>query len=146
MLSADRLLRVLVIETPKGSVGMAAEASFWENLLPTGGGRPRADKRGVYVGEALPPVPRKLADKIQAWEFIEMTELLPEFWAQKLEEKEGQYGSSSSRRKRPVTDLKTWLQCFAIYVGMLLAKRPEAVPELVSYMVAIIPLQKTMLA
>ena len=140
MLSADRLLRVLVIETPKGGDGMAAEAvaGFWENLLPTGGGRPRADKRGVYVGEALPPVPRKLADKIQAWEFIEMTELLPEFWTQKLEEKEEQSGSSSSRRKRPVTDL--------IYVGMLLAKHPEAVPELVSYMVAIIPLQKTMLA
>ena len=140
MPSADRLLRVPVIETPKGSDGTAAEAvaSFWENLLPTGGGRPRADERGVYVGEALPPVPRKLADKIQAWEFTEMTELLPEFWAQKLEEKEGQPGSGSSRRKRPVTDLKTWLQCFAIYVGVLSAKHPEAVPELMSYMVAII--------
>ena len=35
-------------------------------------------------------------------------------------------------------DLKTWLQCFAIYVGVLSAKHPEAVPELMSYMVAII--------
>ena len=67
-----------------------------------------------------------------------MTELLPEFWAKKLEEKEGQPGSGSSRRKRPVSDLKSWLQCFAIYVGVLSAKHPEAVPELMSYMVAII--------
>ena len=54
-------------------------ASFWENLLPTGEVQPTVNERGVYVDEALPPVPRKLADKIQAWEFIEMTELLPEF-------------------------------------------------------------------
>ena len=46
--------QVPVIETPKGSNGTAAEAvaSFWENLLPTSGGRPRVDERGVYVGEA----------------------------------------------------------------------------------------------
>ncbi len=33
---------------------------------------------GIYVGEALPPVPAKLAGRIQAWEFVEMAELLPE--------------------------------------------------------------------
>ena len=59
MPSADRLLRVPIIETPKGSDETAAEAvaSFRENLLPTCGGWPRADERGVYVREALPPVP-----------------------------------------------------------------------------------------
>ena len=55
-----------------------------------------------------------------------------------MEEKEGQPGSGSSRRKRPVTDLKMWLQFFAIHVGVLSAKHPEAVPELVSYVMAII--------
>ena len=53
MPTADRLLRVPVIETPKGSDGTVAEtvASFWENLLPTGG------ERGMYVGEVLRPPP-----------------------------------------------------------------------------------------
>ena len=34
---------------------------------------------GIHVGEGLPPVPRKLADKIWRWEFVDMAELLPEF-------------------------------------------------------------------
>ena len=89
-------------------------------------------EEGVYVGEALSPVPRKLADRIQAWEFVEMSQLFPEFW---IDEKGT---TSNSRRKRPVTELNTWLQCFAIYVGVIAAKHPGAVPELMSYMVAII--------
>ena len=35
---------------------------------------------GVYVGEGAAPVPKKLADKILRWEFVEIGELLPEFW------------------------------------------------------------------
>ena len=44
---------------------------------------------GVYVGESLPPVPPKLASKILRWEYIEMAEMLPEFWSgAKLEEED----------------------------------------------------------
>lgn len=35
---------------------------------------------GVYIGEALPLVPKKLAEHIWQGEFIEMGELLPETW------------------------------------------------------------------
>ena len=31
-----------------------------------------------------------------------------------------------------------WLQCFAVYVGVMSAKHPEAIPELMAYMVAVI--------
>ena len=31
---------------------------------------------GVYVGEGATPMPKKLADKILRWEFVEMGELL----------------------------------------------------------------------
>ena len=33
----------------------------------------------MYIGEDLPPTPSKIAEKIRAREFVEMTELLPEF-------------------------------------------------------------------
>ena len=37
---------------------------------------------GIYVGEGLPPVQVKQADKIRRWEFVEMNELLPKYqWA-----------------------------------------------------------------
>ena len=64
-----------------------------------------------------------------------MAELLPEFWAQKLEEKGSQTQAAGiSRRKRPVTELKAWLQCFAIYVAVISGRHPEPVPELMLYM------------
>ena len=118
---------------------MAADANkFTTNLLPLGGSVGSKGEHGVYVGEALPPVPKKLAEKIQAWEFVEMSELLPEFWPQGAEDKEGAQKAGANRRKRPVMELNAWLQCFAVYVGVLSAKHPEAVPELLAYMVAII--------
>ena len=139
MPSEDRLQGVPTIEARPGNSGNPSEAvtGFWDALLPTGGSRAGADESGVYVGEVLPPVPRKLAERIRAWEFIDMGELLPEFWAPRPDEKEGDQ-ASSARRKRPVTELKMWLQCFAIYVAVISGKHPEVVPELMSYMVSII--------
>ncbi len=81
--------------------------------------------------------PAKLASRIQAWEFVEMAELLPEFWAQKAD-REGAQHPSAGRRKCPVTELNTWMQCFVVYVGVMAAKHLEAMPELIAYMVAII--------
>ena len=47
---------------------------------------------GVYVGESLPPVPTKLTSKILRWEYIEMAEMLPEFWlGAKLEEEDSKH-------------------------------------------------------
>ena len=33
---------------------------------------------GVYVGAGSSPVPNKVAERIQRWEFVDMAELLPE--------------------------------------------------------------------
>ena len=35
---------------------------------------------GVYVGERVAPVPKNVAEKIWRWDFVEMSELLQEFW------------------------------------------------------------------
>lgn len=52
--------------------------------LASSGHDTKKGERGVYVGEALSPVTTKLADHIYAWEFIEISELLPKFWTQKV--------------------------------------------------------------
>ena len=41
---------------------------------------------GIHVGDSLPPIPPRIAAKVCTWEFVEMYELLPEFWVQKEEE------------------------------------------------------------
>ncbi len=35
----------------------------------------------VYIGEGQPPIPKPIVEKIADWKFIDMAELLPEFWA-----------------------------------------------------------------
>eukprot|EP00731_Ephydatia_muelleri_P010108 Em0005g694a len=41
---------------------------------------------GVSVGEGMAPVPRKLAERIWRWEFVEMSEMVAESWSQKVDE------------------------------------------------------------
>ena len=116
-------------------------ASMLCNLLPIAGGTNQSSGTGLYIGEGLPPVPPKLAEKIRRWEFVDMSELLPEFWGlPSLSKSEGQSTAQHppARRSRKVIDLASWIQCFATYVGVLSGSSPEAVPELMAYMIQIV--------
>ena len=88
----------------------------------------------THIGEGLPPVPARLAAKILRHEFVEMHELLPEFWHN---HKGGKAGDRAKSKKRAL-DLKVWLQCYTAYVGVLGPKYAQEVPELLAYMTTII--------
>ena len=101
------------------------------------GGMNSCQEQGVCIGDALPPVPMKLAERIWHWEFVEMGELLPETWNLKPGEEASQQ-LLLARKKKPVTDLKTWVQCFAIYAGIISMKHPEVISDMMAYMVMIV--------
>lgn len=47
-----------------GDISLAAAATkFWDNLLPVGKAGGRKKYHRMYLGEALPPVPTKLANR-----------------------------------------------------------------------------------
>ena len=93
---------------------------------------------GAYVGDGMPPVPEKLVNKIRRWEFMEMGELLPEFWVGP-KEVEGEPGKEKwLRQGRKVTEIFAWLQCFGTYVAVLSTHEPAVVPEMMAYMGIII--------
>ena len=49
-------------------------------VLPAvGPGNAATSPSMTYVGEGIAPVPKKVADRILRWDFVEMGELLPEF-------------------------------------------------------------------
>ena len=124
-------------DPPVSSAAAAAAAAFC-NLLPFGASAGPRSGAAVYIGEGLPPVPSKLADRIRRWEFVDMSELLPEFWDHSPPKSADSQSSSQqlpARRTRRVTDIATWTQCFASYVGVLSGISPEAVPELITYLV-----------
>ena len=94
----------------------------------------KSDPSLFYTGEGLPPIPKSLVNKITSWQFMEMSELLPEYWPVARED-----GSkkASTRRPKVIDDFDTWLQCFALYVGVLGTYHREAVRELMAYLVCI---------
>ena len=89
---------------------------------------------GSYVGEGLPPVPQKLADRIRRWEFVDMAEMLPEFWPiAKADQSEK--NKPHTRRPKQITDFHNWLQCFTIYCSILGSQEPSWIPELMAYLI-----------
>ena len=95
------------------------------------------EQLGVYIGEGMTAVPKRLAEKIWRWEFVDMGELLPDGWAQGKSEEGAGSSLALTRMKRQVTDVNTWVQCFAVYTSVHSRKHPEVVPELLAYMVSI---------
>lgn len=107
------------------------------NLLPFIGGSPKIPTEGVYIGDGIPPVPEKLATKIRRGEYVEMGELLPEFWSPKGDDSERGTGSKP-KRTRKVTDIFTWIQCYGAYVSVRATGAPQLIPELMAYMATIV--------
>ena len=57
--------------------------------------------------------PGVLVEKIYKWEFVDMAEMLPEFWVtvQDLRAETSQ-GNPWPMAKKKVTDIMSWVQCF----------------------------------
>ena len=125
--------------------GSITDTSQWQsnpsglvNLLSlAGSGSPPQTAGGVYVGEGLPPIPRRLADKICRWEFVDMAEMLPEFWPQLRDEDADRRGATPRRKPKQVMVFTTLLQFFAAYTSVLASTHPAAIPELMAYLVTV---------
>ena len=100
----------------KGDKAAAVAANTLSNLLHAGKqvslDLPGSSK-GFILGEGLPPVSQKLAEKIGKGEFVEMHELLPQEWIST--EKDGELSQVSRRHK--FLDVRVWALCF-IPVGL----------------------------
>lgn len=116
-----------------GIMGKVVEALNQEQRRQKGG-EDCNKARPAYVGEGLPPVPPKLVVRIERGEFVEMCELIPEFWMVHTGEDDvpAQRVVRSKGRKQS-QNIYVWLQCYAIYVAVMAGKYPERVPELIAH-------------
>lgn len=99
---------------------------------------PTRSGAGVFLGEGLPTIPLKLAERIRKWEFVEMFELLPELLVDLKTEESRDSQPSRGRSRKRVQDINVWLQCFAVFVGVVAKSAPDAVPGMMGYMTRII--------
>ena len=78
----------------------------------------------LSVGAGLPPVPMKLVARIQAGEYVDMAELLPDRLGVSAGPVTKDDKHSSKPKRRQVTNILEWIQCFGIYVAVLTLKHP----------------------
>ena len=92
----------------------------------------------VTIGEGLPPVPGKLAKRIQSGQFIELAELLPDQLGAitALPDEDGSKASKSSPKQ--ISSIIEWIQCFGIYTAVLSKSQPHRVTDLLGYQTLIL--------
>ena len=92
----------------------------------------------LSIGAGLPPVPHKLVKRIQAGEFIDMSELLPN----RLGVNTGPLldGEKEEKRtkRRQVASILEWVQCFSIYTAVRTQKYPEKIQDMLGYLALIV--------
>ena len=111
--------------------------SPYGQLAPSGQFGPRGRVPRCLRWGGPPPVPTKLTAKIKRGEFIEMAELLPEFWSS-IREDDHSKQEAKSWRARSVQDMLTWLQCYSLYVRVIGPQHPSRIPELMAYQANIV--------
>ena len=103
----------------------------------------------VWVGDGFPSIPKKVHDRIIAWEYVDLGDLRQAgTWEALNPEPDPQQvvilqGIEVARAKRkPVKDIYTWIQCFAIYMAAMAKHDPGSIPEMLAYMLTIMKTQK----
>ena len=99
----------------------------------------------VMIAEGLHPLSRKLVQKIQNWEFIDLEELLPNPCSHTdtvLPQRQDrvliiQSIKNLKKRKPRITVYPQWVEAFTVYTAVMAQKYPQAIPDLMAYQVLI---------
>ena len=88
---------------------------------------------GILLGEVLPPVPTKLANKTKKGDSVEMQDMLPDMWLIPDQSEQTSHGGCCR-----TMDIRVWAQCFATYIWVIAEDEPHRMPGLLDYMKNII--------
>ena len=80
---------------------------------------------GAHMGAGLPPVPARLMTRIEAGKFIDMTELSPDRLGLAKSTLNDDQTKPSKPRRRTVTNILEWTQCFATYMAVICRNQPN---------------------
>ena len=101
-----------------------------EAIMPATGNVPVVGSTIVPFTAGLPPVPNALVKRIQEGEFVDMSELTVD----SLSMMQGDESSKSNHsKKRPVTSIIEWAQCFTNYIAILSQAKPTRTLDLLGY-------------
>ena len=85
------------------------------------------------MGDTLCPLPEPLWKRILALEFVDMSDLQPEAWLFEDGTHEKGIASIFRKRKEPVTEILTWVQCYNAMVAVLAERYPQFIQHFLAY-------------
>ena len=89
---------------------------------------------GLPVGAGLPPIHSKLVSRIEAGEFIEMSDLLCDHLGSVRSEEQ----RLANTKRKTVTNILEWIKCFCIYMAVVSRRNHQKIPEMLAYLTLII--------
>ena len=84
---------------------------------------------------ALPP---KVVKRVLALEFVEMSELRADIWPDEPPATDGGHPTARRPAKPPITNIRTWLECYGRMAAILCSRFPNKAPELWAYQTSIL--------
>ncbi len=98
---------------------------------------PKVDPPKPFILEdGIAPIPASVVKKIQALEFVDFSELMPNNRELLRRMEVGEKPTPPPPSKTPlrrVTNVTTWAQCFMAYAAILLSKYPDKLIEVMAY-------------
>ena len=97
-------------------------------------GAATTDKDLFIFSPNTPPIPAKLAERIWKGEYINMAMLLPESLSAALAaDDQANTEKKKKGKNRKIKSILAWTECFLTYMGVVLAKQPERLLDLLGY-------------
>ena len=87
------------------------------------------------IGAGLPPVPVKLVSKIEAGEYVDMTELLPDRLGICKSTSTDDSFKGSRRKKKALSGILEWVQCFGIYMAVVFQRESHRIQDLLGTLI-----------
>ena len=114
--------------------GLAVAPSITSLIPPVTPSTPTLTARTSYSF----PLPEKLVKRILDKEYVDMAVLVPDSWRFQDEEQNKCCHQNRHLRRRPVTDILLWIECYASMVAVLSSGFPQKTPELMAYQKTIV--------
>ena len=94
----------------------------------------KANSKSFALGAGLSPVPAKIVVRIQAEEYADLSELLPEQLSGNADTSitldSGEEKATHKKKRNRITSILEWAQCFSTYVAVLTKKHPQRISVL----------------
>lgn len=97
-----------------------------------------------WLGDVLGSLSERVYDKMMRWEFVDMGDLLPKSSHDRPAESDTERlvvlpgFEVSHARKKPVTNIITWIQCFSRYTAAMAKEFPDCTPGFMSHLLTVI--------